>query len=134
MNLRTGVDLIEIDRLENLTPAIRQRFLKRVFTPRELQDAAGANPSLIGKFAAKEAVSKALGCGIGAVSWQEIEILSGAQGQPQLVLHGKAAAIAARQGLSGWSVSISHSRTHAIALAAALAPADTPAGGSNAPP
>ncbi|NPV75085.1 MAG: holo-ACP synthase [Anaerolineae bacterium] len=133
MNLRTGVDLIEINRLEAISTTIRQRFLKRVFTPRELQEAAESNPSLAGKFAAKEAVSKALGCGIGMVSWQEIEILRGPQGQPELFLHGKAEALALQQGLTVWSVSISHNYSHAVAVAAALAPAGSPEEGS-APP
>lgn len=122
LNLKTGVDLIEINRLETIALSIRQRFLKRVFTPRELQEASESNPSLAGKFAAKEAVSKALGCGIGLVSWQEIEILRGSQGQPELILHGKAASLALQQGLTVWSVSISHSQSHAVAVAAALAP------------
>lgn len=130
MNLRTGVDLIEINRLEAISVPIRQRFLKRVFTSRELQEAAESSPSLAGKFAAKEAVSKALGCGIGVVSWQEIEILHGEQGQPELFLHGNAAAFASQQGLTVWAVSISHSYSHAVAVAIALAPAGVPEEGA----
>lgn len=76
--------------------------------------------TLAGRFAAKEAVAKALGCGIGPVSWQEIEILRGVEGEPVIVLHGKAQQIADRSGLVTWSVSISHSRACAIAMVVAL--------------
>jgi holo-[acyl-carrier protein] synthase len=118
--LRTGVDLIEIDRLEKLNPAIRRRFLQRVFTAREMQDSEESWSSLAGRFAAKEAVAKALGCGIGPISWQEIEILRGAGGEPLLALHGQAQQVAASLGLAVWSISISHSRSHAVAMAVAL--------------
>ncbi|MEA4906089.1 MAG: holo-ACP synthase [Chloroflexi bacterium] len=118
--LRSGVDLIEIDRLAGIDPAIRQRFLERVFTPGELADAGGSDASLAGRFAAKEAAAKALGCGIGPVSWQEIEVQRGPQRQPLLVLHGAARRLADEQGLTRWSLSISHSRTHAIAMVVAL--------------
>ena len=118
-NLRSGIDLVEIDRLEGVEPAIRTRFLRRVFTTQELEEAGDSNVHLAGRFAAKEAVVKALGCGIGPVSWQEIEILHGQSGEPRLVLHGKASQIASDQRLTTWSVSISH--TSAVAVAVAVA-------------
>lgn len=118
--LRTGIDLIEISRLEEMEPAIRQRFLQRVFTPLEL-DLLGDSPaSLAGRFAAKEATAKALGTGIGAISWQEIEIRRGEQGEPLLILSGKALEIAHLLGLQNWSVSISHNRTTAAAVVVAI--------------
>ena len=117
--LRTGIDLIEIERLAQINPAIRTRFLQRVYTPRELALCAGSPASLAGRFAAKEAVAKALGVGIGPVRWQEIEILTGEAGQPVLELHGNARRIAGEQGLAVWSISISHSRTQAVAIAVA---------------
>ena len=88
--LRTGIDLVEIHRLAAQDPAIQARFKARVFTPRELQEVGASLASLAGRFAAKEAVSKALGCGIGAIGWHSIEIQRGAQGEPVLVLHGTA--------------------------------------------
>jgi holo-[acyl-carrier protein] synthase len=118
--LRTGIDLLEINRLDELDAAIRARFLQRVFTPGELADAADSNASLAGRFAVKEAVAKALGCGIGAVGWQSIEVQRGPQGEPLLLLHGKAQDMAASLGLQQWSISISHSRTHAVAVAVGL--------------
>lgn len=116
MTLRTGIDLVELSRLEDLDPAVRERFLARVFTPRELQETQGQLHRLAGRFAAKEAAAKALGCGIGPVGWQEIEIRSGGQGEPSLALNGEAARLAAELGLHEWSVSITHSRTHAAAV------------------
>jgi len=119
--LRTGIDLIEISRLETLNPAIRERFLQRVYTDSELEDCQGLLASLAGRFAAKEAVVKALGCGIGPVSWREIEIKRGEQGEPMLELHGRARKIADEQNLVDWSISISHSREYAVAVAVAAA-------------
>ncbi len=118
--LRTGVDLVEIERLEQIQPNIRSRFLERVFTPRELEENSSSSASLAGRFAVKEAVAKALGCGIGAIGWQSVEVQRGAQGEPILLLHDKAQALAESLGLTQWSISISHSRTHAIAMAVGL--------------
>lgn len=122
MNLRTGIDLIEINRLSGLKPSVRPRFLKRVFTPRELAEAGDSDIHLAGRFAAKEAVSKALGTGIGQVSWQEIEIQRDKSGEPVLRLHGNAKRLAEAQGLTIWSVSISHSDAYAVALAVGTGP------------
>jgi len=118
--LRTGVDLIEIERLEQTIGRHGDRFLERVFTPGELQECGGNMASLAARFAAKEAVSKALGTGIGAVTWREIEILRGPAREPVLHLHGAAAALAAQLGLETWSISLSHTFTHAVAVAVAL--------------
>lgn len=119
MILRSGIDTIEISRLADIQPAIRERFIQRVFTAGERKQARDRNDVLSGLFAAKEAVSKALGTGIGYVSWQEIEILHLPTGQPTLVLHGNARRVAQKLGLSTWSVSISHDRNKAVALAVA---------------
>ena len=112
----TGVDLVEIDRLAEMTPSIRARFLKRIYTDRELEICGDVDSSLAGRFAAKEAVAKALGCGIGPIAWQDIEILRADSGAPTLFLHGKAQDMAAKLGIETWSVSISHSQTHAMAM------------------
>ncbi len=118
--LRTGIDLVEIDRLEQLDEAIRTRFLQRVFTERELQEAGSSYASLAGRFAVKEAVSKALGCGISAIGWKSIEVQRGAQGEPLLVLSGKALEMAQELGIQQWSISITHNRTQAAAVAVGL--------------
>lgn len=122
MVLRTGVDIVEIRRLEEINPAIRARFIQRVYTPLEQQLTRLFYPSLAGRFAAKEAVSKALGTGIGRVRWQDIEIARGPAGEPVLQLHGWAQEVADRLGLTTWSVSISHGRDYAVAMAVALGP------------
>ena len=119
--LRTGIDLVEIGRLEALNPAIRKRFLERVFTPQELADAQDRWDTLSGRFAAKEAVVKALGSGIGPVAWQEIEILRGDQGEPVLKLSGEALRRANTLELSTWAISISHTRAYAVAVAVGAA-------------
>ncbi|MDR3575664.1 MAG: holo-ACP synthase [Anaerolineaceae bacterium] len=118
--LRTGVDIVEINRLTEVNPAIRRRFLIRVYTPLELEQVGNSDASLAGRFAAKEAVSKVLGSGIGPVSWQDIEIRRGPAGAPVLQLYGRASLLAEKLGLTQWSVSISHSKTEAIAFAVAL--------------
>jgi holo-[acyl-carrier protein] synthase len=120
MKLATGIDLLEIERLRDAIATHGERFLQRVFTPRELEANAQKVESLAGRFAAKEAVAKALGCGIGDVSWQEIEILRAESGAPQLVLHGAAERIAKERGLTSWSISLSHSQSHAVAMAVAI--------------
>lgn len=117
--LRTGIDLIEVERFRSQKPGIRERFLARVYTEAELDYCAGNDQHLAGRFAAKEAVSKALGCGIGEISWQEIEILNDDFGAPVLHLHGKAAERAERMGLTEWSVSITHIQEYAAASVAA---------------
>ncbi len=128
MILRTGVDLLEIDRLDSVRTAIRERFLKRVYTQRELEQSGNQNDYLAGRFAVKEAVSKALGTGIGWVRWQDIETLDGPRGEPVLHLHGNAAKIAELLGLTMWSVSISHTKQHAVAVAVALGEASAATG------
>ena len=121
MNLASGIDLIEIQRLEDAIGRHGERFLERIFTPRELAEVGDSVASLAARFAAKEAVSKALGTGIGAVGWGDIEILRGAQREPVLHLHGAAARLAKEKNLTAWSISLSHTTSHAIAMAVALA-------------
>jgi holo-[acyl-carrier protein] synthase len=119
MKLATGVDLIDIARVEQAVQRHGERFLRRVFTPAELAECESRLESLAVRFAAKEAVAKALGCGIGRVGWQEIEILRGEQNQPLLRLHGMAARLAEEAGLFTWSVSLSHTGDQAIAMVVA---------------
>lgn len=120
MKLASGIDLLEIERLRAAIETHGERFLQRIFTPRELDDNLKKLESLAGRFAAKEAVAKALGCGIGDVAWKEIEILRADSGAPQLVLHGAAERMANEQGLTTWSLSITHSQSHAVAMVVAV--------------
>lgn len=119
-HLCTGVDLVEIERFTAAVQRHGARFLDRVFTPQELVEVGGSLASLAARFAAKEAVAKALGTGIGAIRWQEVEILRGPARQPELYLHGEAARLAQAKGLESWSLSLSHGREHAIAMVVAL--------------
>jgi holo-[acyl-carrier protein] synthase len=122
-SLRTGVDLIEIDRIRRAIDRHGDRFLGRVFTPAELAQSCGRFESLAGKFAAKEATAKALGTGIWrhGIGWTDIEVHKDPEsGAPSLGLHGAAGSRAARLGFHEWSLSISHDRTHAVAFVVAL--------------
>ncbi len=123
MQLRTGVDLIEIERVDQAITAHGDRFLDRVYTAAELAYCRGRRESLAARFAAKEAVAKALGTGIWrqGVNWTDIETISDPEsGAPQLILHGAAAALAHAQGLTTWAISLSHDRSRAIAFVTAI--------------
>ncbi len=119
--LRTGVDFIEVARIDKAILRHGDRFFARFYTTQELIDANGRTPTLAGRFAAKEAVAKALGCGIGDVGWKDIEILKNPRGDPALRLHGAAAARAASLGLDDWAITISHTHEHAVAVVVASA-------------
>ncbi len=116
MILKTGIDIIEIVRIQEAFARHGERFLQRVFTPAEVAECRGRAEALAVRFAAKEATTKALGTGIGPVSWKEIETLHHFSGEPYLVLHGRAAQIAEVIGLENWAVSLSHSDENAIAV------------------
>lgn len=120
MKLATGVDLIEIARIEEVIARHGKHYLERIFTPAELTQCGKRIESLAGRFAAKEAVTKALGCGIGEVTWKEIEILGDEQNAPVLTLHGAAENKSKQLGLTTWSVSISHSQSHSVAFVVAV--------------
>jgi holo-[acyl-carrier protein] synthase len=120
MKLATGIDLVDLARFEQTLQRQGARFLQRVFTPQELVQFGNHPESLAARFAAKEAVAKALGCGIGDVRWQDIEVLADEQHAPVLTLHATARQRAKSLGLQNWSISLSHSRQQAIALAIAI--------------
>jgi holo-[acyl-carrier protein] synthase len=120
MLIRTGVDLIEVERIDRAILRHGDRFFSRFFTVRELVEASGHTPALAARFTAKEAVAKALGTGIGDVGWKDIEITKGASKEPILVLHGPAKAIADELGLANWTISLSHTHEHAVAIAVAM--------------
>lgn len=117
--ITTGIDAIEIERIAAAIERWGERFLDRIYTPTEVLHCRGRAQSLAGRFAAKEATSKALGVGIRGLRWREIEIVRGPRGKPTIQLHGAAAVIAARQRLTRFDVSITHSRSDAIAVVVA---------------
>ncbi|HEX8217958.1 MAG TPA: holo-ACP synthase, partial [Chloroflexia bacterium] len=119
--LQCGVDLIEIDRIQLALDRWGERFLRRVWTEREIAACRGRYRELAARFAAKEAASKALGTGIVGIIWRELEVLSDGRGKPLLFLHGQARARADELGLNAWAVSITHSRNLACAFVVAYA-------------
>jgi holo-[acyl-carrier protein] synthase len=114
-----GVDVIEVPRVERAVARWGDAFLGRVFTDAERRHASqvpAAAQRLAGRFAAKEAVMKALGLGWQGLGWREIEIATDALGRPLVRLSGRAEAAAVRLGIAAWSVSISHTRALATAV------------------
>src|SRR3989337_2235036 len=111
-----GVDVIEIERVEAALARFGERFLRRVYTAEEAAFCRGRVHELAARFAAKEAVMKALGTGAKGVAWREIEGLPNHRGKPLVYLYGRARARAERIGLAGLDVSMSHSREYAVAF------------------
>ena len=111
-----GVDVIEIERVEAALARFGERFLRRVYTAEEAAFCRGRVHELAARFAAKEAVMKALGTGAKGVAWREIEVLPNHRGKPLVYLYGRAKARAERIGLAGLDVSMSHSREYAVAF------------------
>ena len=120
MILRNGVDLIETERVQEALDRFGRKFLLRVYTLREIELCEDQIASLAARWAAKEAVAKAFCTGIGDISFQEIEILRGPRSEPILHLHGAAEELAKEIGLTNWSISLSHTNTHAIAFVTAM--------------
>lgn len=124
MTLSVGVDLVELDRVRRIVTRYGDRFLARIYTPRELVLYRDRVPELAVRFAAKEAVSKALGVGLNHLSalgigWQDVEVLPDPLGKPLVCLSGRAKALAEEQGLHEWAISLSHSRDFAMAFVVA---------------
>jgi holo-[acyl-carrier protein] synthase len=117
-----GLDIVEVDRIRRAVTRWGEAFLSRVLTPEERAGDYGARATaerLAGRFAAKEAVMKALGMGLRGIGWQEIEITVDPLGKPGVRLTGRAAAVADRLGVRVWRLAISHTRLFAIAEALA---------------
>jgi holo-[acyl-carrier protein] synthase len=117
--LASGVDMVEVIRIKRALSRYGAQFADRIFTPQEQSYCQGDARRLAGRFAVKEAVGKALGTGIGDVAWTEIEVVCNARGKPELVLHHDARVLADDLGLDRWSISLSHTATHAIGMAVA---------------
>ena len=128
----TGLDIVETGRIRQSLEQFGARFLNRCFLPGEIAYCQGMKlPELhfAARFAAKEAISKAFGTGIGhELGWRDMEICRRASGEPYVVLHGKGAALARARGVTGVLVSLSHCRDYAAASAVAVT------GGSPVPP
>ncbi|NMA91873.1 MAG: holo-ACP synthase [Firmicutes bacterium] len=118
----TGVDLISIRRIEQVYRRHPRRFLRKIFTTRErgfIIKKSYPAAAMAARFAAKEAVLKAIGCGIGPAGLGEVEVLSSPGGQPRVKLHGRAALEARRRGISRIEISLTHDPPFACAIAIA---------------
>jgi holo-[acyl-carrier protein] synthase len=120
VNVAVGIDIIEVDRVRKVYEHHGERFLKRVFTETEVRQCRNKATRLAGRFAAKEAISKALGTGMHGVAWQEMEIVQLRSGRPTVTLHGKARRRAELLGLSAFDVSIADLKDFSIAVAVAI--------------
>lgn len=123
--LTTGVDLVDIPRIERALARFGPRFLSRVFTADEVRYSRGRPAELAARFAAKEAVAKALGVGMrilspAGIAWQDVETLNQRSGKPYVTLHGRARTLADAQGLTEWAISLSHDGGFAIAFVVAM--------------
>ncbi len=118
--LRCGVDLLEIARVEASYARFGERFLRRFFTAGEQADCSGEAHRMAARIAGKEAVAKALGTGIGPVSWTDIEIRSADNGRPILHLHGAAQDVANDLAITEWDISLTHTDALASAFCVAL--------------
>ena len=127
MIVSVGVDLVEVDRIQIAVedPRTGSRFRDRVFTPGEIRycetkKSRGRYESYAARFAAKEAVMKALGRGWGGkVRWLDIEVARARSGKPDIVLHGGTAELAQSLGIRRWALSITHTREHGLAYVVA---------------
>ncbi len=117
--VEVGIDVIEIERIAAVLDKHGERFLKRIFTPRERERYGQRPAELAARFAAKEATMKALGTGIRGVRWRDIETLPNRRGKPILVLHNTAKARAELLGFRHFAISLTHSRSDATAIVVA---------------
>ena len=114
--LVNGVDIIEIHRIKGVADRYGRRFLRRIYTDGEIAYCRGRAPQLASRFAAKEAVLKALGTGWrDGIAWTDIEVRRDPAGAPSIRLSGEAQRIAESKGITGWLVSISHTASLAQA-------------------
>ena len=120
-----GLDLVEVERIRALLEKSGDRFKERVFTEDEIaycESCADAAMHFAARFAAKEAVAKALGTGFSSgVSWRDIEVKRSAEGAPTVLLHGGALRVAASLGIAKWVLSLTHTQSSAAASAVAMA-------------
>jgi holo-[acyl-carrier protein] synthase len=121
MILGVGIDIIEVERIAASHEKFGDRFANRILLPAEIaycRSHKNPAPFLAARFAAKEAVSKAFGTGIGAqLGWQDIEIRRKDTGEPFVVLHGKGLDLFAARGAKQLLVSLSHTQTYAAVTA-----------------
>jgi len=120
MILGTGIDLIEVERIRASFEKFGERFALRILVGGELEYCTSHKdpaPFIAARFAAKEAVSKAFGTGIGgSIGWHDIEVRRKETGEPYVILHGKGEELFRARGASQLHLSISHTVQHATAI------------------
>jgi holo-[acyl-carrier protein] synthase len=124
MRCEVGVDVVAVGRIQSAIERFGERFLRRVFTVNEQAYCESDKRKwehFAARFAAKEAVSKALGTGLVGISWTEIEVIHLPSGKPELLLTGRAAARASSLGLDTWRVSLAHDGEAGVAVASVVA-------------
>jgi len=118
--LGNGIDLAEVDRIKSSIERFGDRFIERVYTPRErayVERKANRFERYAARFAAKEAGMKAIGTGWrGGIRWHDFEVTNLASGRPTLALHGVAGQIAARMGVKSISLSLTHTAQYGMAF------------------
>lgn len=122
MIIGVGVDLVSIERIGRVYKKYPDRFLMRIFTDREMasfKEHGSSLASLAARFAAKEAVLKAIGCGIGPAALNEVEIITSPGKQPQVKLLAEALNLAGERGINAFSLSMTHEPPFACAIVAA---------------
>jgi holo-[acyl-carrier protein] synthase len=121
MTLGLGIDIIEVARIEASHERFGERFLNRILLPEEIRYCLShrkPGPFLAVRFAAKEAISKAFGTGIGAqLGWLDMEVRRRESGEPFVVLHGAALKLLEERGAQGVLLSLSHTQVYAVAVA-----------------
>jgi len=120
VNIAVGIDIIEVERVRGAYERHGERFLQRIFTENEIRQCRGKATRWAGRFAAKEAISKALGTGLHGVAWREMEIVQIRSGRPTVRLHGKAKQRAELLGISAFDVSMADLNAFSIAVAVAV--------------
>ena len=119
--LGTGVDIIEVARVATAYERFGKRFLERVLRPDEIEYCLShkePGPFLAARFAAKEAISKAFGTGIGqALGWQDMEVVREPSGKPRVVMHDKGQVLMGEHQADEVHLSLSHTNIHAVAMA-----------------
>jgi holo-[acyl-carrier protein] synthase len=110
-----GIDIVEIPRIQRTVERWQERFLRRIYTDQEIAYCRGRLPQLASRFAAKEAVMKALGTGVRGVSWCEVEVVRQRGRAPSLQLSGRAKVRAQALGITDLALSLTHSGEYALA-------------------
>jgi len=121
MILGAGVDIIEVTRIRGSYEKFGERFINRVLRPDEIRYCLSHRdpaPFLAARFAAKEAISKAFGTGIGSrLGWQDLEVARKDSGEPYVILHDQGLALLAERGATRVHLTLSHTNQHAVAVA-----------------